>query len=364
MIGEWHNSATIVPPFQARFVDNRLALALKDQAGAILPGSHCSLNRRDNLGYDPALTDVAAETSELDGKWLFGGFFQPHFGHQITQCLGRLPWLQEAGEVDGILLAGFSRALRRKGKQAMLRRTYAAFGVTLPVQLIVAPTRIEKLFVGESLFGETTQCRPDPAFVVWCRNNIVTQGIQPTPGSKLYVTRTQLEPALGHVLCEDVLEDNLRQSGFKIFAPEQHDLETQLKTYAAAETIVMTDGSAAHLTAFPLHPQQQLTVLARRDKPPVLIHNHLQGFASEEGGVRNLTFANAVVREWPGPVGSNIRERGELDFVQIRDLLVTNGAIDSQHAAAWKIPTSAQLAAAKLRGLPEEAVESAPFPNP
>ena len=353
MSGHWHQNATIVPPFQARVVDKRLALAIKDQSDTVLPGSRCSLNRYDNQGYDPSLSDLADEISELEGKWLFGGFFQPHFGHQITQCLGRLPWLEKAGAVDGILLAGFPRALRRRGKQAMLRRTYAAFGITLPVQLIVAPTRVSNLFLGESLFGETTHCIPDPAFVAWCRESIVSKDVAPRPGSKLYVTRTQLEPALGHVLCEDVLENNLRQSGFEIFAPEQHDLETQLRTYAASETIVMTDGSAAHLAAFPLHPDQQLIVLARREKPPTLIHNHLQGFSSEVAGASNLCLADTVVQEWPGPPQSNIRERGELDFHQIRDLLFARNAIDRQHVAEWVIPTTEQIEVAKQRGLPE-----------
>lgn len=354
MNGAWHDKATIIPPFQERFVDRKFALALKGQDDVVLSGSFCSLNRYNNKGYDPSLSDIATVTSKLGGKWLFGGFFQPHFGHQITQCLGRLPWLKEAGKVDGILLAGFPRALRRKGKQAMLRKTYAAFGITLPVQLIVAPTRVDQLFVGESLFGETTQCKPDPAFVLWCRANILSQGIQPIPGSKLYVTRSKLDPALGHILCEDVLEDNLRQSGFDIFAPEQHDFETQLRTYAAAETIVMTDGSAAHVLAFTLHPNQRLTVIARREKPPVLIHSHLQGFASEMKGTRNLSFANTLTREWPGPPQSNIRERGELDFVQIRDLLFEADVIDRDHVACWKAPTTEQLDAAKRRGLPEQ----------
>ena len=349
-VSGWHSNAVVVPPYKQRLVQRRFALAILDATGNPAPGSLCNLQRKTNHGYHPDQTEYSDDLEHLSGQWLFAGFFQPHFGHQITQCLGRLPWLDLAGKIDGLIFAGQPKAVRQAGRQAHFKELLQQFAPDIPVKIVNQPTRIEALFVGESLFGEVTGCTPHPMFVNWMAKKL--RAITPSTdvGKKLYISRSKLHPLLGRVLCEDILEQNLMNAGYEIYFPEQHSLVKQLEAYLGAQTIITTDGSAAHLIAFTQNPDQQVAIIERRSRgKTTFIHNHLIGF-QPRSTKPTLHFINCFEREWYANGNGKIRTRAELDFIALKDQLLALQFLDQNGEVKWQLPDTGQINNAKSMG--------------
>ena len=75
--------------------------------------------------------------------------------------------------------------------------------------------------------------------------------------SKLYVSRSGLLGTPGQVVFEHQLEKALQAEGYSVFHPQDHDLETQVATYRAADVILGVEGSAFHLVAYAAKPPAQ-----------------------------------------------------------------------------------------------------------
>ena len=351
----WHAQAVVVPPYKERAVKRRFALAVLGQDGAPVVGSTCNLQRKQNTGFQPDPSYYAEDVQRLSGRWLFGGFFQPHFGHQITQCLGRLPWLEQVGDVDGILFAGLPKAARQAENQKPFKALMELAAPGVPVRVAVRPTEVERLFVGQSQFAEFTDCVPQAGFVAWAQKRFAQVRAKTQKGRKLYVSRHRLDPLLGRVLCEDLLEDNLRRLGFEVFYPEEHTLSAQLRAYSEAELILTTDGTAAHMIAFMQNPNQKVVVIARRIQKPIFIHNHLIGFQPAEKEA-HPAFVNRIIREWQLPGDNRLRVRSELDFAGLFDDLAKLGVLPLERKSEWMIPDKTHIEASKAFGCPEGAM--------
>ena len=345
----WHPGGLIVPPYQHRLEQGKFALAILDTDGSVIPGSNCNLQRKTNIGFCPDTSTFTNDLVKRTGRWLFGGFFQPHFGHQITQCLGRLPWRDVAGEIDGIVFAGQPKAARQSRRQHHFKELMQLFAPDVPVELAIQPTQFEHLFVGQSLFGEITSGIPNKNFVDWVHMQLAPLRDKTIPGTKLYVSRSTLHPSLGRILCEEVLESNLTKAGFEIFHPQMHPLADQLEKYFQAETIILTDGSAAHMLAFSQNSNQTVIVISRRLQKPVFIHNHLLGFQANPDE-SSLQFLDCLMQEWYSPGNAKIRPRGELDFAGLAAKLVELNILSQSDLSHWTNPDPVALEISKAVG--------------
>ena len=340
-------NAILVPP-PPRFRTQRvLPLAVLDAAGNILPEGNCATVRRNKFGFTPT-ADRLKTPEILHGTWLYGGLASYHFGHQITQSLGRLWGLAHAGAIDGIVFAPVDRRARTDASQKMMTRLFAGLGINAPLRHVTETTRIDHLLLGPDLFSEQTNCVADPAYVAWARKALRPK-TKLVPGSKLFVTRTQLDPSYGRLLCEDILEQNLARNGYQIYVPEIHSLPDQLKTYARAETIVTTDGSHGHIMAFARQSGQRIITIARRSEVPVLLVNHIDSFAA---GLSDTShhYLSCLRSEWWPPTRVGNTSLGEGDFAALFDELVHFGALKSSAKVNWQIPDQAQIETSKALG--------------
>lgn len=341
-----HDNATVVPPPARQRAGRLLPMAVLDRHGALIAEAACASHRRSSVGYVPPATAPAAA---LAGTWLFGGLASHHFGHQITRSLGRLAGLAEAGAIDGIVFVPLDRRTETAASRTLFRRLLDGLGIPHAIRLVTAPTRVERLLIGPDQFSEGTACTATPGYVDWARRTFLPDDVRPRPGSRLYVTRSRLDPTLGRVLCEDVLEENLARHGYQVFAPEVHGIPDQLRRYAAAETIVTTDGSHGHLIAFARQPGQRVVMIARRTEPPALLLNHLESFGHGLDG-SDFRHLRAVRDEWWPSARADNRSFGELDFGRLRRQLVDCGALDGDASLPWTEPDAARIAADKARG--------------
>ena len=340
--------AIIVPP-PPRLPSRRiLPLAVLDASGMPVPGTDCATNRLSSIGFAPDREQLKSPKT-LRGTWLYGGLASHHFGHQMTRSLGRLMGLAVAGKIDGIVFAPLDARARSDAQQKLMTRLFAGLGITAPVHQIDRTTQIETLLIGPDLFSEQTDCIADPAYITWARSAFRPK-TKPVPGSKLFVTRTRLDPSLGRLLCEDVLEQNLARAGYQIYAPEKQTLADQLQTYATAETIVTTDGSHGHVMAFARQPGQTIVTIARRFEAPELLLNHLNCFGADLEKSHHH-YLTCLAREWwPRKRADNL-SLGEADFTALLNALVRCKALPENAKSDWQIPDRAQIDASKSLGL-------------
>lgn len=337
-------NATIIGSRRGRRRGNVLAAGVLDEDGQLVPEGICRTNILDGSRFIPDRNDCQAR-SHLPGRWLFGGLASPHFGHQITRMLGRLPWIEDAGSLDGILFAGFRPDSESAKMRALRDALFAVFGIDLPIRTVFEPTSIETLIVGPELFGEGTGGRAHPQFVNWSRKRLSIDDTPFNPERRIYVTRSRLAGNAGRIVCEDVLERNLAANGFEIVAPETLPLAKQIELYASAGTIVMADGSAGHVAAFAQRENQRTAVIARRAEGAQFVMNHLGSF--RRTGARHIYIDALRAEMWPRRRASN-GSFGELDFARLLDALVDFGAVPRH--PAWSIPSRAEVETSK-RGL-------------
>ena len=344
-------NAIVVPPPPRIPRLRQLQLAVVDADHNMVPGTACGTNRLTSAGFRPS--DTLLENPEhLPGTWLFGGLASHHFGHQITRSLGRLAALPAAGPIDGILFAPLDQRARDPAAIKLLTRLLAGLGITAPIRVITVPTQVDRLLIGPDLFSEANDCRADPAYALWARARFLPKDAQPVPGSKLYVTRSKLDPALGRLLNEDMLEQNLSRHGYQIYVPETQSLPDQLRTYAMAETIITTDGSHGHVMAFARQSGQQIITIARRFDAPKSLLAHLDSFGY---GLTNTshTYLTCLAREWWPQQRTDNLSLGECDFAALLQNLIRARALPANAATDWQIPNQAQINVSKALGRTE-----------
>lgn len=345
--------AVIVPPPPRLPTRRLLPLAVLDAEGAIVPGAECATNRLSSRDFVPAPEQLTT-LDTLPGTWLYGGLASHHFGHQMTRSLGRLRGLVTAGKIDGILFAPLDSRARSDVSQNLMNRLFAGLGITSSLRQIGQPTRVDRLLIGPDLFSEQTRCVAHPDFVAWARSTVRPKS-RPVPGSRLYVTRSNLDPRLGRLLCEDVLQQNLLRAGYQIYVPELHPISDQIETYAGAETIVTTDGSHGHVIAFARQPGQNIVTIARRFEAPNLLLNHLESFGHGLAHSQHHYLKCLTTEWWPRKRADNL-SLGQCDFPALFDELVGCGALDATEKDGWQSPTQQQVETSKALGLASDDV--------
>ncbi len=199
------------------------------------------------------------------GTWLFGGKHDGRFGHFLVETLARLWALDHVdAQFDGIVFLP-KKVLPSARAQRQFAQTAGVFGFIdgLPkLEVLTTPTRFERLIVPPQGCGAGEMAPGCPEFRAFMRARFGV-GIAPEGPKRLYVSRTKMRHTPGHVLFEDIIEDRARRNGYEIFHPQEHDLETQIARYRAADHILGVEGSAFHLIAL-ANPQGHVGFIRRR----------------------------------------------------------------------------------------------------
>ncbi|WP_176440927.1 DUF563 domain-containing protein [Oceanicola sp. 22II-s10i] len=364
-------------------------MALVDEAILVAGrGLAHSINRPDGRPVDeaalirkgrriePQLHDPAAfEGAErISGRWLFAGDYWPHFGHFLFESLARL-WAvpQIAEPLDGLLfVAPRGAEWGEIDQNKFQRRMLDILGIDLPIRVLSAPARVERLYVPEQGCGMGELAAGTLSFRFFIREALGA-GIAPAPDKKIYLTRTGYRLRRGGIFGEKTVEDLLAAEGYRILSPEAMTIEDQIAAYLGADKVISSDSSALHMTGFVGNEDQEVAILLRRlngardllpqlraftGRDPLVV-DRIDGYLVREG-IRNTAWASFAELDLPG-VGADLAGAGFIDqpdlwkpmpvrrrrrlLMQFRRRLNCEILEKGRNEFAWHIPDGSTLLA-------------------
>lgn len=342
---------------------------------------------KDPMRNIPLPSPEGAQSDEhWKGRWVHGGYLAPHFGHFLTESLGRLWWFEEsdAGPIDGIVFRWFNsvkfgetdRAGRLQPK-AFVSVILDLLGISAPARTAVGPVCAETLIVPAQLMALTTgpQIAGHPRF----RRFVARMAHHPSIDGRatarnLFVSRSRLEGMHGAIALEAWLDELFAAAGYDVVHPEALSLQDQISLYRSADRIVFTEGSALHLYAYVAQPGQRACIILRRQPAATYFVTQLVGAGVDAIGIDAVSaFVLPCLEEERaggarGPIWNTRYSEAALDFVELQRQLTEAGFIpgvpvsapgsDAVHAAleARLAEFSAVFAGRRFRVVPREAV--------
>lgn len=190
----------------------------------------------------------------IPGRWLYAGPFDWHFGHFISECLGRLWAIENESDIDGVVFCPTFHS-RRGGfnwtselpqwQLEVLRLTKCNLKT---IYFVKEPVVFEELVVVEQ--GTSLGNLPERYYLDWVGRNYLEYlsqcPIHLEVSKKLFVSRAGLVTEGGFKM-RNRLGAYLESMGFREFFPERHSLRVQLTTLDQQDLIVFESGSAVHL---------------------------------------------------------------------------------------------------------------------
>ncbi|MCT4553058.1 MAG: glycosyltransferase family 61 protein [Pelagimonas sp.] len=323
----------VVPPHERGFVQRAGILRAN--------GSYCAQGAlwRKNRPLTQPPAGPEGDVRELEGTWLWGGVLWRHFGHFLVESTGRLwalPALPE--KIAGVLFipkspeAGFDLE--------PYQRLFLDMAGVGRVKIARMPVRPQKLFVPGQGFGLGQISEGTPHMQRFCQRSFA-RDIAPDGPEKLFISRSRLGARRGKLLCEDRLDSYLRDAGYTVFHPQDHDLPTQIARYKAARQVIASEGSAIHLFAMVARPEQQLAIMVRRLSAATgFIQKHVEGFTG-----RAPLLVNEITDSWqPDGLETGRHAMGLLDFAAAQQALVSAGFIAP--GPVWAQPSDAEITTA------------------
>lgn len=177
------------------------------------------------------------------GCFLYGGLFDPHFGHFMEESIHRLwAWNHTGREYDGLVFAPVPRFRPNQNIPEFVQQTLAWFQIPIErVLFTYQPRRFEVLHVPE--VGRTRKRTASDSYT----DILSSVLILPKPrgeGARIYLSRSRLSWEKGKILGEYAIEQWLIAEGYDIIYPEQITLEEQISRYRGAAEIIVSGGSA------------------------------------------------------------------------------------------------------------------------
>jgi hypothetical protein len=298
-----------------------------------VPLAQCWRDSRQAVTSSPP-PHQAQET--LSGTWLYGGMLYAHFGHFLCESTARLWALDLPGiSYDGLILLPKPLLTRMKRIIAPTQPWLAVAGATLPVQAPASPVRVERLIIPEQGFGTGDMVAGRPEQRAYLHRHFGAT-IQPEGSERLYISRSRLFSKRGRILGERFLETALAAEGYDVFHPQDHPIEVQIARYKAARSVISTDCSALHLSAFFARPDDRVAILARRPGPTIgdFIAQYRAFCGLTPCVIDRLTALH-------GLEGAKLAQMSEVyaeaDYPALRQDLIDGGFISGSHA--WDMPT-------------------------
>ena len=374
---KWFRNVRVIPtsPILLNETTRRLEYGggLYDDTGALIEaGSHLG-GGTTNV---PALTSDERPTKFLKGRYFFAGWLRHHFGHFINESLGRF-WAFEPGEFNGVIFILYGNADREPRRvdrrivkfrqRRFIQEAMECLGVDLPLHLVGYALQVENLMVPRQIHLD--HVRSDLAgaarihrqtFLRIARSRHIA-GV-PGMGDKIYLSRSRLGAVDGKFILEDVIEANLRRSGYTIVHPECLSLPQQIAAYVNAKTMIFAEGSAIHLGAPFCSDGKRVVVVSRRFPTPRKFEAQLA--ASGGAGIN-------IIGERRGHVASFLNARTPahllnrtglrlspvlLNFERLGARLAEGGFIDIEH---WTVPTE-HLVRERIEATVRERAEALP----
>lgn len=299
--------------------------------------------RSKPLMVAPPKPDAEDIVERLEGTYLWGGVIHSHFGHFLMESLGRV-WGYGAlkGKIDGVVFVDKRDAATDEDGRPIRWHTVEApvlkdfqqelflqLGIDVPIGLVAAPIRVENLWVPGQGFGMGAMATGTPAFRAFVQDRFA-QDIEPDGPERLYLSRSAYGARRGGVIGEARIEERLKKDGYEVFHPQKADLRTQIARYKAARDVVALDGSALHLLAMVVRPDQKVAMIRRRSSAISRgIENHLWSFSGNRPYV-----IDAIKQNWIRSDRKRVDRfsLAELDFPAVGKALADAGMANGE---AW-----------------------------
>lgn len=228
---------------------------------------------------------------------VFAGYAINHFGHFLTESIGCLPNVPSTQAIGPLVfLAGNRKSRRLRQWQMDLLR---ALGWSGHARIIDQTTLVENLVVPENSFHQNKTGYGDKTGLLW--RNAVFPDDHVTAGTRIYVSRSELDSRLGRFRDEKRLEDRLREHGFAILHPQNMTIDAQVKAYKEASHVVLAESSAIHLLNLVCSSSQKIALLQRRPKVHGSIRRATRYFARAQiVGINAISsFEGKSGEAWP-----------------------------------------------------------------
>jgi Glycosyltransferase 61 len=199
--------------------------------------------------------------TRIEGLSIFGGVVGMHFGHVLTQSLGRL-WAQEiAPDAPILFIPETQRVTELPGYLVELARV---LGVANPLHLIEQSVVCDNLLVPQDICNLAYRPPATKFFREWLARRRPPTRVELK--GRIYVSRSKLSSYHGHYLQERSIEEALTANGYDVFHPQEHSIMRQTEVLSTAKHLIFADGSAAHLWSLVAQKGQEVAVILRRPR--------------------------------------------------------------------------------------------------
>lgn len=196
-------------------------------------------------------TNLCADDIEhqSEGTYIYGGYFNCHFGHFLVDTLPRL-WDYDSRGSHKILFHSETDPEDWFNVSVVAEVLRSLNIAKDDVVCFRRPTKIQRLIIPKTSLS--AQNYVHKAFGRLCRDvaaQLVGNEGDPKNGS-VYLSRSKLSIGTGIIVNEQDLESRLSSHGVDIVHPETMPLAEQIKCLQRARSIIGIAGSALHLSAF------------------------------------------------------------------------------------------------------------------
>lgn len=342
------SNAVVVP--QRHVHRNKAGILIQDSAAYRSDGRLCalSLHAAAHLQHDniPSPCIEIGNFEHRAGNHLYGGVLIGHFGHFLLESLSRLWALGEYdGEIETVVFVrgwGFVDGSMPR----FVEETLALLGSPRITIVDVNPASFHRLIVPSQLLG----CHLVAGHETFHRfvhrlSRIRTEpSTLPGDGGDVYVSRSRFgDSGGGGILCEHVIEENLRNYGYEVIYPEQLTVAQQLDVYNRCGKLVFAKGSALHLFALVAREDQDVLVINRKDDEDQFLVHQIRCFGSCRVKQCNFVRERVYRASSDNHFSADVTSLGVLDFDALGSTLQARGFIPDERR--WRTPTEPELMA-------------------
>lgn len=255
---------------------------------------------------------------KINGCHLFGGMLQEHFGHFLTESIGRL-WAKKyiAKKTDSII---YYHRVPNRGIPNFVPEFFKLLEIECRIEIVRNPVVVEEILVPQQVEKNGMVYGHPVMKELLLPLRLINDG----GGKKIYVSRARLNLNDGGFFCEDLIEKYLIDDGYRVIYPEKMTIQQQLAAYNSAEKIIFAEGSALHLYALVARPEQHVFVVWRRK-----VATHFEWQINTFGGSKKI-YGALCIKEIYVPPSGEVCARAVIDFEKLSEELYERNFISSK----------------------------------
>jgi capsular polysaccharide biosynthesis protein len=241
----------------------RFAASVYDKDQNPVSETICWINHRQKATY-PRPYPREKRIKHLPGTWIFGGRFNPHFGHFLTESISRLWALDHVDEnVEGVLFFPTYND-HKEAASKYFGQMSEILDRDINFKICDEFYRVDKLIVPPQACGLGRLQVSSPEMRDFMTSHL-RRDLEPTNVKKLYISRSGDFGKTGRSFLGELhLEGLLKKHGYSIFHPQNHTWADQMRHYQSATHILGPDGSPFHMVNFTGNPELKVGIIQRR----------------------------------------------------------------------------------------------------